>query len=143
MKLHDPFNRMEARDENHYRSFRESLSKAGVTTQAQAEEALASVKSRTKVGAMFVLVVTGVLALVFPEYQLAAGVFGAVLLFWFYQTHRRASKFINRYINEDLGTGATDAQTVADAQTLLKVDEIPNQTSDESTNSKDETSPKA
>lgn len=102
MNLNDPFGRMEARQQRDYASLCASLRKAGVTRREQARELRDNLGKRCRVFIAVAVVLTLVLALLFPQGQLLIVALGGLFVLWVINATRNGQRYVTRYIEEEL-----------------------------------------
>jgi hypothetical protein len=103
MKLDDPFGRLESRHQKGYETMRTTLREAGIETPQAAREAIRQAWRRgatvVVVGLSLLLVVASLLPNVIP---LALGL-GLFLIVWVTTSTINGQRYVNRYIEEELG----------------------------------------
>ena len=102
MNLSDPFGRMAKRQQQEYDSLSGTLREAGVTDIEQAESLIDDAKRRGKKSVTVAVLVTVILALVFPDARLVVIPLGAIFCFWVLKITTNGQKYIRRYIEEEL-----------------------------------------
>jgi Flp pilus assembly protein TadB len=103
--MNDPFGRLERRHQAGYEAMRDSLRKGGVKTKEEARELMRGSEQRVIKFLAIALGVALLLTLLFPSavpVVLAAALF---LLVWVITFTINGRRYINRFIEEDLGSG--------------------------------------
>ena len=101
MSFSDPFNRLGRKREKEYLAFREQLKQAGLDTEEKAKTVLQKSRGRMLgLGAMVVLV-TLLVALIWPNLTGIVIVSGSLILVWILTTMARGQRMMKQFIQQE------------------------------------------
>lgn len=102
MNINDPFGRVQEKHQRNYESLCLSLKKNGLTDRADAQALLVKLRQRGIWGLVFIVLVTLLLSLGFPELRFLVIACGLLLVFWLGKTSFSSQEYVRRYIREEL-----------------------------------------
>jgi hypothetical protein len=115
MNLNDPFGRMARKHAREYEALSKALQTEGIHSKEAAEEVLARITHRAKIGAGIVLGCLLLGALAAPKAVTVSGMLAIFFLFWVYTNWRNGHAYVHRYIEEFI-EGKKDVATTDEAE---------------------------
>lgn len=102
MNINDPFGRLQKQREKEYQSLSNTLRDSGVDNRRDAEKLQETLLRRGKMGILFLIPITLMLAALLPEFHIFIIVIGALIGTWLFKTTTRSRAYIKRFIEEEL-----------------------------------------
>ncbi len=102
MNINDPFGRLQKQRDREYQSLANTLRDAGVDNRRDAEKLMETLARRGKIGLLFIVPITLMLAALLPDVQIFVFVIGGLIAAWLFKTTTRSRQYIERYIEEEL-----------------------------------------
>mgnify|MGYP000335803689 CR=1 FL=1 len=102
MSIHDPFGRLQKRQEREYQSLILTLKEAGIHTQSEAEQLIEKLGLRCQRGVLIVIAISLLITIVLPEFSVFTVSFGVLASVWLITFTKRSKRYIKRYITEEM-----------------------------------------